>query len=72
MSALSRLQEKIEQLKSNYEAMRRESDEMRAKIDGVSGNEHEMQKTINAIRYELEEKDREIEEIVTKVESLLA
>jgi len=43
MSALSRLQEKIEQLKNRYEGIKWEAEEMRAKIEGISGNEHEMQ-----------------------------
>jgi predicted RNase H-like nuclease (RuvC/YqgF family) len=68
VSALSRLQERIEELKNKYEAMKHETTELRARLEGVD----DQQNTINALRYELDEKDREIEEIVTKVEALLA
>ena len=48
--------------------MKIETAELRSRIDGA-GNQ---QATIDALRFELEEKDREIEEIITKVETLLA
>jgi len=68
MSALSRLQERIEELKNKYEGIKHETTELRARLEGVD----DQQNTINALRHELEEKDREIEEIITKVEALLA
>ena len=72
MTALQRLQEKIEQLKNNYHGMQHEIGELRAQLEGVNASRGEQQGIIDQLRNELEEKDREIEGIVAKVEELLA
>ena len=72
MSVLDRLQEKIELLKTNLEALKQENTDLKSEIEGVVHNQSELQNTIALLRYELEEKDREIEEIILKVEALLA
>ncbi len=72
MSALERLQEKIEQLKNNYLGMRHEIDELKSQLEDVYTSKGEQDNTIGQLRNELEEKDREIEGIVAKIEELLS
>lgn len=72
MTALQRLQEKIEELKNNYLGMQHEIGELRSQLEGVHANQGEQENVIGQLRNELEEKDREIEGIVAKVEELLA
>ncbi|MEA3419316.1 MAG: hypothetical protein U9Q90_07935 [Campylobacterota bacterium] len=72
MSALQRLQEKIEQLKNSYDGMKYEVGELRSQLENASSGQNEQQNIINQLRGELEEKDREIEAIISKVEELLA
>ena len=72
MTALQRLQEKIEQLKNNYLGMQHEIGELRSQLEGVHASQGEQEHLIGQLRGELEEKDREIEGIVAKVEELLS
>jgi len=72
MTALQRLQEKIEELKNSYHHMQHEIGELRSQLDSVNASKGEQQHIIDQLRNELEEKDREIEGIVAKVEELLA
>ena len=72
MSVLDRLQEKIELLKTNLDSLKEENNNLKSDMEGASHNQAELQNTIDLLRYELEEKDREIEEIILKVEALLA
>jgi len=72
MSVLDRLQEKIELLKTNLDNLKEENRNLKSDMEGASHNQAELQNTIDLLRYELEEKDREIEEIILKVEALLA
>ncbi|SFV53442.1 hypothetical protein MNB_SV-9-886 [hydrothermal vent metagenome] len=72
MSVLDRLQEKIELLKTNLDNLKEENNNLKSDMEGASHNQAELQNTIDLLRYELEEKDREIEEIILKVEALLA
>lgn len=72
MSALERLHEKIEQLKNNHLGMRHEMDELRSQLHNLQAHQGEQQQTIDQLRHEIEEKDREIEGIIAKVEELLS
>ena len=72
MNALDRLQEKIEQLKNSYDGIKEDNNNLKSRLDESSQGQSEQQNTIDLLRYELEEKDREIEEIILKVEALLA
>ncbi|MEY3090853.1 MAG: hypothetical protein RL113_1169 [Pseudomonadota bacterium] len=79
MSALQKLQEKIEQWKMGYEALKAENAQLKAELSNISGsqNEHEFQiaalrREVEAKNAELAEKDAEIEKIIAQVESLLA
>ncbi len=72
MSALERLQERIEQLKNNYLGMQHEIGELRSQLEDVYASKGDQDNAIGQLRGELEEKDREIEGIVAKVEELLS
>jgi hypothetical protein len=72
MNALARLQEKIEELKNSYEAIVQSNQELKTQLEEKDQSQSEQQNTIDLLRYELEEKDKEIEEIILKVEALLS
>ena len=72
MSALNRLQEKITQLKIDYEKIKHENEQLRNELLNVSGSQSEKEQQIEALRRELDEKDAEIEKIIAQVEALLA
>jgi len=72
MNALERLHEKIEQLKNNHLGMKHEMNELRSQFEGLQAHQGEQQQTIDQLRHEIEEKDREIEGIIAKVEELLS
>lgn len=72
MDALQRLQEKIEELKDNYLVMKNEISELKSQLERVYSSNGEQQNVIVQLKNELEEKDREIEGVVAKIEELLA
>jgi chromosome segregation ATPase len=72
MSALQKLQEKIEQWRADHEALKSENAQLKIELSNVSGSQSEQESQIAALKHELEEKDREIEKIIAQVESLLA
>jgi len=71
MTALERLAEKIEQWKQNHEAIKSENATLKEKLSTVSSDESKKDDEIAMLKYELEEKDVEIEKIITQVEALL-
>jgi chromosome segregation ATPase len=72
MSALQRLQEKITQLKIDFENVKRENEQLRGELMNATGSQSEKEQQIEALRRELDEKDAEIEKIIAQVESLLS
>ncbi len=72
MSALQKLQEKIEQWRADHEALKSENAQLKVELSNVSGSQNEQESQIAALKRELEEKDVEIEKIIAQVESLLA
>jgi|GEM_PF-1223432 peptidoglycan hydrolase CwlO-like protein len=72
MNTLQRLQEKIEELKNNYVAMQKEISLLNTQLEDAQVKQNDQLKVIELLKRELEEKDKEIEEIVTKVEELLS
>ena len=72
MSALQKLQEKIEQWRVDHEALKSENAQLRVELSNASGSQSQQEAQIAALRRELEEKDAEIEKIIAQVESLLA
>lgn len=72
MSALQKLQEKIEQWRADHEALKNENAQLKVELSNASGSQNEQETQIAALKRELEEKDQEIEKIIAQVESLLA
>ncbi len=72
MSALQRLQEKIEQWRVDHEALKSANGQLKIELNNVSGSQSEQENQIAALKRELEEKDVEIEKIIAQVETLLA
>ena len=72
MSALQKLQEKIEQWRVDHEALKSENAQLKVELSTVSGSQSEQEAQVAALKRELEEKDAEIEKIIAQVETLLA
>ena len=72
MSALQKLQEKIEQWRVDHEALKAENSQLKTELSHASGAQGEKDILIETLRRELQEKDAEIEKIITQVESLLS
>ena len=72
MSALQKLQDKIEQWRADHEALKSENAQLKVELSNVSGSQNAQEAQIATLRRELEEKDVEIEKIIAQVESLLA
>jgi chromosome segregation ATPase len=72
MSALQKLQEKIEQWRADHEALKSENAQLKVELSNVSGSQNAQEAQIETLKRELEEKDVEIEKIIAQVESLLA
>ena len=72
MSALQKLQEKIEQWRVDHEAIKSENAQLKVDLNNASGAQGEKDSVIESLRNELAEKDAEIEKIIAQVESLLS
>ena len=72
MTALQKLQEKIEQWRVDHESLKSENAQLKVELSNVSGSQNEQESQIAALKRELEEKDVEIEKIIAQVETLLA
>jgi len=72
MSALQKLQEKIEQWRVDHEALKSENAQLKVELTNASGSQNEKDMQIANLQRELEEKDTEIEKIIAQVESLLS
>ena len=72
MSALQKLQEKIEQWRVDHEALKSENAQLKIELSNASGAKGANESQIAALKRELEEKDEEIEKIIAQVESLLS
>jgi len=81
MSALDRLKEKVEVWKTQIDTLEKRNKELEAQLKEAAGSDEveklratlsEYEATITALRNEIQEKDDEIEEIIAKVEALLA
>jgi chromosome segregation ATPase len=72
MSALQKLQEKIEQWRTDHEALKSENTQLKVELSNISGSQNAQEAQIATLKRELEEKDAEIEKIIAQVESLLA
>lgn len=72
MSALQKLQEKIEQWRVDHEALKSENAQLKIELSNASGAQGANESKIATLKRELEEKDEEIEKIIAQVESLLS
>jgi len=72
MSALQKLQEKIEQWRMDHEALKSENAQLKIELSNASGAQGDNESQIATLKRELEEKDEEIEKIIAQVESLLS
>ena len=72
MSALQKLQEKIEQWRVDHEALKSENAQLKIELSNASGTQGANESQIATLKRELEEKDEEIEKIIAQVESLLS
>jgi len=72
MSALQKLQEKIEQWRVDHEGIKSENAQLKIELEHASGSQSEKDTMIETLRNELIEKDTEIEKIIAQVESLLS
>jgi len=72
MTALQKLQEKIEQWRVDHEALKNENAQLKVELSNASGAQGEKDNIIESLRRELAEKDAEIEKIIAQVESLLS
>lgn len=72
MSALQKLQEKIEEWRVDHEAIKSENAQLKVELATLSGSQGDKEAEIELLQLELEEKETEIEKIITQVEALLA
>ena len=61
MSALQKLQEKIEQWRVDHEALKSENAQLKAELANVAGSQNAQEAQITSLKRELEEKDTEID-----------
>jgi SMC interacting uncharacterized protein involved in chromosome segregation len=72
MSALQKLQEKIEQWRVEHEALKSENAQLKTALSSTAISRNEEHQQLEMLKKELEEKDAEIEKIIAQVESLLS
>ena len=72
MTSLEKLQEKIEQWRVNHEALKSENAELKVELAKTTAAQDEKDFAIESLKCELQDKDDEIEKIITQVEALLS
>jgi len=72
MSALQKLQEKIELWRVSHEAIKNENSQLKIELSAFAGSKDNYETEIELLKMELQEKDEEIEKIIAQVEALLA
>ncbi len=71
MSALERLRTKIDNLIRNYELLKLENSKLKKRLENPSFDAKEQQDIIDRLKYDLDIKDREIDQLIQKVEEFL-
>jgi len=71
MSALERLRKKIDNLIRDYRLLQLENSKLKKRLENPSYDAKEQQDIINRLKYDLDTKDREIDELIQKVEEFL-
>ncbi|CAA6817700.1 MAG: Unknown protein [uncultured Sulfurovum sp.] len=73
MSALQRLQEKILELKEEYQSLKKENIQLQNQLKDVDvGDTESLKSEIATLKEEQQQKDKEIDKIIQQVEALLA
>jgi len=70
-STLNKLSQKVGEMLSSFEALRQENALLKDEVAQLRSEGSNSSTLVTQLRDELNEKDREIEEIVTKIESML-
>ena len=70
-TTLEKLSQKVNQMLRNYDELRKQNSELKEKIERLELDHSAKEAAVIQMQDELTEKDREIEEIVTKIESML-
>ena len=70
-STLNKLSQKVGEMLSSFEALRQENALLKDEVAQLRSEGSNSSTLVIQLRDELNEKDREIEEIVTKIESML-
>ncbi len=70
-STLEKLSQKVSQMLHRYDELRMENVQLKEKVELMELDNASKEATVTRMQDELLEKDREIEEIVNKIESIL-
>ena len=70
-TTLEKLSQKVSQMLRNYDELRMENVQLKESIERMELDKTAKEATVTQLQDELIEKDREIEEIVNKIESIL-
>ena len=70
-TTLEKLSQKVSQMLRNYDELRMENVQLKENIERMELDKIAKEATVTQLQDELTEKDREIEEIVNKIESIL-
>ena len=70
-TTLEKLSQKVSQMLRNYDELRIENVQLKENIERMELDKAAKEATVTQLQDELIEKDREIEEIVNKIESIL-
>ena len=70
-TTLEKLSQKVSQMLRNYDELRKENIQLKESIERMELDKVSKEATVVQLQDELIEKDREIEEIVNKIESIL-
>jgi regulator of replication initiation timing len=71
MSVLTRLQNKIEELIKNYELLKIENNQLKKRLQNPSFGETSQKELIQKLKDDLENRDKEIDQLIRKVEEFL-
>jgi len=71
MSVLTRLQNKIEELIKNYELLKIENNQLKKRLQNPSFGETSQKELIQTLKNDLETRDKEIDQLIRKVEEFL-
>ena len=71
MDLLTKLNEKIENLISNYETLQKENSELKVELENIKNSLEEKEVELLECRENMALKELELEEVVSKIEAIL-